>query len=59
MIRFQICLAALLAVGLAGLVQAADNVPPEGFVALFNAKDLAGWHGYDTKDPRKFRALTR
>ncbi len=58
MIRFQICLAALIAVGLAGIVQAADNVPPEGFVALFTAKDLAGWHGYDTKDPRKFQALT-
>lgn len=58
MIRFQICLAALIAVGLAGLVQAADNVAPEGFVALFNAKDLAGWHGYDTKDPRKFQALS-
>ncbi len=58
MIRFQICLAALIAVGLAGLVQAADNAPPEGFVALFTAKDLSGWHGYDTKDPRKFQALT-
>lgn len=23
--------------------QAADNVPPEGFVALFNGKDLSGW----------------
>lgn len=22
-----------------------DNVPPEGFVALFNGKDLAGWKG--------------
>ncbi|HVA48114.1 MAG TPA: DUF1080 domain-containing protein [Pirellulales bacterium] len=24
---------------------AADNVPPEGFVALFNGKDLSGWRG--------------
>src|SRR5688572_4160650 len=24
---------------------AADNVPPEGFTALFNGKDLAGWKG--------------
>ena len=23
----------------------ADNTPPEGFVALFNGKDLAGWKG--------------
>jgi hypothetical protein len=26
-------------------VGAADNVPPEGFVALFNGKDLTGWKG--------------
>jgi hypothetical protein len=24
---------------------AADNVPPEGFTALFNGKDLSGWKG--------------
>jgi len=23
----------------------ADNTPPEGFVALFNGKDLTGWKG--------------
>ena len=22
-----------------------DNTPPEGFVALFNGKDLTGWKG--------------
>ena len=27
------------------LAQAAENVPPEGFKALFNGKDLSGWHG--------------
>jgi hypothetical protein len=27
------------------LASAADNTPPEGFVALFNGKDLAGWKG--------------
>lgn len=26
-------------------VLAADNVPPEGFVALFNGRDLTGWRG--------------
>lgn len=26
--------------------QAADNVPPKGFTALFNGKDLSGWHGW-------------
>jgi hypothetical protein len=29
----------------APLALAADNVPPEGFVALFNGKDLIGWKG--------------
>lgn len=27
------------------LAPTADNVPPEGFVALFNGKDLSGWRG--------------
>jgi hypothetical protein len=26
-------------------LHAADNTPPEGFVALFNGKDLTGWKG--------------
>jgi len=38
-------LACLLALNLVPLVQAADNTPPEGFVALFNGKDLTGWKG--------------
>lgn len=38
-------LACLLALGLSVTVQAADNTPPEGFVALFNGKDLTGWKG--------------
>jgi hypothetical protein len=29
------------------------NVPPEGFVALFNGKDLAGWRGGTTENPQK------
>jgi 3-keto-disaccharide hydrolase len=28
------------------------------FVTLFNGKDLAGWHGQETADPRKFAALS-
>ncbi len=31
--------------------------PPEGFTALFNGKDLSGWHGGDTFDPRKLAAM--
>jgi len=30
---------------LASVCCAADNTPPEGFVALFNGKDLSGWKG--------------
>lgn len=39
----------------AGLAHAADkdNVAPEGFTTLFNGKDLAGFYGWSTMDPRK------
>src|SRR3954469_6871913 len=30
----------------AGLALAADPSPPKGFTALFNGKDLTGWHGW-------------
>jgi hypothetical protein len=37
--------------------QAEDNVPPAGYVALFNGKDLTGWRGLplvpNAKDPTK------
>lgn len=36
---------------------AALNVPPPGFAALFNGRDLAGWWGAATEDPRPWRAL--
>jgi hypothetical protein len=41
-----------------GLVEspAADN-PPPGFTPLFNGKDLSGWWGAETEDPRKYMAL--
>jgi len=29
------------------------NVPPQGFTALFNGKNLEGWYGWSTRDPRK------
>lgn len=31
---------------------AAENNPPQGFVALFNGKNLDGWFGRGTEDPR-------
>jgi hypothetical protein len=32
--------------------------PPKGFTALFNGKDLSGWHGMETFDPRKLAAMS-
>lgn len=37
---------------------AAPNEPPPGFVALFNGRDLAGWWGVGTEDPRKYLNLS-
>jgi hypothetical protein len=44
---------------LAGVWQtrAADQEAPKGFVALFNGKDLSGWHGMPDYDPRKLAAM--
>lgn len=35
-----------------------NNSPPEGFTALFNGKDLAGWHGMPHFDPRKLAEMS-
>ena len=45
----------MLALALALLAQ---TEPPPGFTALFNGKDLEGWVGGDTVDPRKVAAMT-
>lgn len=42
----------------AATAQAADNVPPDGFTALFNGKDLSGWYGWGTKDPTELQKLS-
>lgn len=39
-------------------VPAADNVPPQGFAALFDGKNLDGWWGAKTEDPRDYMALS-
>lgn len=36
---------------IASVVQAADPQPPKGFTAIFNGKDLGGWHGMPHYDP--------
>ncbi len=35
-----------------------NNQPPKGFKALFNGKDLTGWHGQQTMDPVAFTKLS-
>jgi len=42
---------------LPGSLQAADNSPPEGFMALFNGKDLTGWKGL-VGSPKSRAAMT-
>ena len=36
----------------------AANMPPPGFTALFNGRDLGGWWGATTEDPRGYLALS-
>lgn len=38
--------------------QTAEQTPPAGFTALFNGKDLSGWHGMPHFDPYKLAALS-
>lgn len=38
---------------LVSLLRAADNTPPEGFIAAFNGKDLAGWKGLVADPPAR------
>ena len=35
----------------------AEVIPPAGFTALYNGKDLSGWRGGDTFDHRKYLTL--
>ncbi len=37
---------------------AAEPKAPKGFTALFNGKDLQGWHGMPHFDPRQLKALS-
>jgi len=43
---------------LSGASFAADNEPPPGFTALWNGKDLSGFFGWSTRDPRELLAMT-
>jgi len=35
-----------------------NNMPPPGYTAIFNGKDLSGWHGMGHFDPRKLWAMS-
>ena len=32
--------------------------PPAGFTALFNGRDLSGWYGWTTRDPKELWAMS-
>ena len=53
--KVSACLSALLA--LASFAFGENNVPPAGFTALFNGKDLEGFRGGDTADHRAYAAM--
>lgn len=47
-----------LVLGFVSTVQAQQVTPPAGFEALFNGKDLTGWHGMPHFDPRELAKLS-
>ena len=51
-------LVALTGFAFSGSAGGADNVPPAGFTALFDGKQISGWFGWGTKDPRDILAAT-
>ncbi len=60
--RHALTLAALLLPAVALAQDDPQNQPPEGFTALFNGKDLSGWHGmphFDHRDLAKMSAEER
>ncbi len=55
---FPVSLPVVVSLALVVLPAGAEPKPPEGFKALFNGKDLAGWWGIGTEDPAKWMALS-
>ena len=52
-----LCLFVLLS-GPAALALAEQNVPPSGYTAIFNGRDLSGWYGWGTQDPTDLRTMS-
>ena len=52
------CLVGVVGTALPVVEAAEHNQPPEGFTALFNGRDLEGWHGQPHFDPRKLAAMS-
>jgi hypothetical protein len=56
--RLLVAVAGLVAAGLSASAPAEENVAPSGYVALFNGRDLSGWYGWGTQDPRDLWKMT-
>lgn len=56
--RLFVAAFAILLSGLAAPGSSTAAEAPEGFTPLFNGKDLSGWHGMTTFDPRKLAAMS-
>src|SRR5436309_9471303 len=56
---FQCLLLSALWLSPAGLARAEAAKPPRDFKALFNGKDLAGWHGMPHFDPYKLDKMSQ
>jgi hypothetical protein len=52
-----ICLLVLLGTFGSPAPSSRAGEPPPGFTAIFNGRDLTGWWGLSTEDPRKWMAL--
>ena len=50
--------ACLIAGSMIASIRAEDVKPPQGFTAVFNGKDMTGWHGMPHFDPRQLAAMS-
>jgi len=53
----SLCLVVIIA-AVAAPAMAEQNMPPPGFTALFNGRDLSGWYGWGTQDPTDLAKMT-